>query len=95
MEARYRITFSKGIFDAMTNLRMETENSLRAYLKGLEDAGAIRSGYSLVTTNPGFFSTNVDGFLIMEISNESVRDQIDTTLRRTYRAIQEPVTQIV
>ena len=91
MEARYRVTLSKGIFDAMT-MWMEREDSLRAYLKGLEDAGAIRGGYSLVT-NPSFFGTNVDALLTMVILNESVRGQIDTTLRGTYRAVPESVVQ--
>ena len=91
MEARYRVTLSKGVFDA-TTMGMEREYSLRAYLKGLEDAGAIRGGYSLVR-NPSFFGTNVDALLTMVILNESVRGQIDTTLRGTYRAVPESVVQ--
>jgi len=85
MELKYKVPIIRGVRDILARQDMVTPY-LEWYLKGLQDAGAIKN-YKFEPAKDSKFSIKEHDILTIDLVDESRSKQIDLTLTSSYGAI--------
>lgn len=97
MELQYKVPVVSGLRQMIASnggvlIDQTSQPYLEWYLKGLSDAGAI-GHYEFKPAKNRFPSAKIYEILAIELLDETRRNNIDDTLRRSYKAEPESVPQ--